>query len=205
MTPMSEEDRARIAKAIADAEQSTAAEIICVTMRSASDYWAAPILWATLAALLWPWPLIWITTLTAWTIYFTQLCVFAALAIALSFPRSRRAAMTPPWIRNRRARMSAKEHFFAQGLHRTVNRSGVLVFVAMAERYVEIMGDDSIALKISEAQWRPVAEALRDAVARNQLADGLVTAIGRCGQMLAEAAPPRENDRNELPDKVIVI
>ena len=150
MTPISDQDRERIAQAIAEAEKATSAEIVCVVMRSASDYWAAPILWATIAALIWPWPLISITTLTAWTIYVTQLLLFVALAVGLSFPLHRRSSLTPSWIKRRRAHLSAREHFFAQGLHRTVNRSGVLIFVALTERYAEIMADDSVALKIGE-------------------------------------------------------
>jgi len=205
MTALSEEDRARVAKAIAEAEKSTSAEIICVVMRAASDYWAAPILWATLAALVWPWPLIWITTLAASTIFLTQLILFAVLALVLSFPTSRRLALTPPWIKRRRAHMSAREHFFTQGLHRTVDRSGVLIFVSAAERHAEILADDSVSLKVPEAEWRPILVALREALAGGQAADGLVAAIGRCGELLAQRLPPRANERNELPDKVIVI
>ena len=205
MSAFSEEDRTRIAKAIEDAERKTSAELICVVMRAASDYWAAPFLWATLAALIWPWPLIWITTLTSSTIYLTQLILFAVLSLALSFPTSRRLSLTPPWIKRRRAHQSAREHFFTQGLHRTVDRSGVLIFVAEAERYAEILADDSVALKIQESEWRPIVADLREALGRNQAGDGLATAITRCGELLARHVPPRANERNELPDKVIVI
>lgn len=205
MTALSEEDRARIAKAISDAEQATSAEIITVVMRAASDYWAAPILWATLVALIWPWPLISITTLSSWTIFMTQLIVFAALAIGLSFPVGRRLSITPPWIKRRRAHQSAREHFYAQGLHRTVDRSGVLIFIAAAERYAEILCDDSINVKVHEAEWRPIVAELREALARGDVAAGVAAAVKRSGALLAQHAPPRANERNELPDKVIVI
>lgn len=205
MITITDDDRARIAKSIADAEQVTSAEIICVVMRAAGDYWSVPILWATIVALAWPWPLIWITTLSASTIYVSQLIVFAVVALALSIPRRRRTSLTPGWIRRRRARQAAREHFFSQGLHRTVNRSGVMIFVAAAERYAEILADDSIAQKVDDSKWRqPIADLL-DALARNEAAKGLEQAVARCSAILAEAAPPRQSDRNELPDKVIVI
>ena len=205
MITITDDDRARIAKSIADAEQVTSAEIICVVMRAAGDYWSVPILWATIGALAWPWPLIWITTLSASTIYVSQLIVFAVVALALSIPRSRRTSLTPGWIRRRRARQAAREHFFSQGLHRTVNRSGVMIFVAAAERYAEILADDSIAQKVDDSKWRqPIADLL-DALARNEAAKGLEQTVARCSAILAEAAPPRQSDRNELPDKVIVI
>ncbi len=205
MTALSEDDRARIAKTISDAEQATSAEIICVVMRAASDYWAAPILWATLAALIWPWPLISITTLTASTIFMTQLILFVGLAAALSFPVSRRLSMTPPWIKRRRAHQSAREHFYTQGLHRTVDRSGVLIFIAAAERYAEILCDDSINVKVPEAEWRPIVAELREALARGDVAAGVENAIRKSAALLAKHVPPRANERNELPDKVIVI
>lgn len=205
MTTLSDQDRARIGEAIAAAEKSTAAEIICVVTRSSSDYWAAPFLWAALAALIWPWPLIAITNLSASTIYLTQLVVYAVVALALSFPKSRRMSLTPPWIRRRRAHLSAREHFFTQGLHRTVNRSGVLIFVSAAERYAEILTDDSVAVKVGDPVWRPIVEDLRGALERGRIADGMVAAVSASSVILGKELPPRENDRNELPDKVIVI
>src|SRR5207253_8035255 len=57
------EERERLAHAIRDAEARTAGEIVVVVAGEASGYRTIPILWALLAALATPWPLIWITTL----------------------------------------------------------------------------------------------------------------------------------------------
>lgn len=198
-------DRDRIAAAIAAAEQTTSAEIVCLVMRAAGDYWTTPALWAALGAFAWPWPLILWSNFSASTIYASQLILFAALALALSIPTGRRLSLTPPWIRRRRARQAAREHFFTQGLHRTVNRSGVLLFVAIAERYAEILTDDGVAQKIAESEWRRIVENLVAAAAAGKIADGLIAAVGQSARILAGHAPPRANERNELPDKVIVI
>src|SRR5207248_1375734 len=46
--PISKEDHAAIAAAIRSAEQRTSGQIVCVLMRSASEYYYVPVLWAAL-------------------------------------------------------------------------------------------------------------------------------------------------------------
>ena len=72
---ISEEDRERLASAVRDAEAGTAGEIIVVIAHQASGYRSVPVLWGLLAAMVVPWPLIWLTTLSASRIYLLQILV----------------------------------------------------------------------------------------------------------------------------------
>lgn len=198
-------DRDRIATSIRAAEEHTAGEIIVLVARSASDYWSIPALWAALAAFALPWPLIQFSNFSAYTIFLTQLIGFIVLALLFSLPRKNRIRLVPKFLRRRRARQMAREHFFTQGLHRTRDRTGVMIFVSVAERYAEILADDGIASRVDDGAWRTIVVALIHALQDNRMGDGLVTAVESCGAILAENAPRKADDSNELPDKVIVI
>lgn len=204
MTLITDDERQQIADAIRAAEATTSGEIVCVVMRAASDYRSVPLLWAALLALAWPWPLIAWTSWSAHTIHVTQLVVFALLAVVLSFS-SWRFRLVPRLVKRRRARQAAREQFFAQGLRRTKERSGVLIFIAEAERYAEILADDGIAAKVDDEAWQAALTVLADALRQRRPAAGILGAIGLCAPLLASHFPRSADDTNELPDKVVVI
>jgi putative membrane protein len=197
-------DRERIAAAIREAEAHTAGEIVVVVARQASGYRSVPLLYALLGALLVPWPLIWLTDLSATRIFIAQQVV--ALAIAVFFELSkRRFRLVPGFIKRARAREAAAREFLARGLTRTRERTGVLIFVALAERYAEVVADSGIADRVDESVWRGSITELVTALKQDRLADGLAAAVRRVGTILATHAPPRPDDTDELPNKVIVL
>src|SRR5437667_7759937 len=122
-------DRAAIAAAIRAAEQRTSGQIVCVLARSSSDYSHVSALWAALAALISPWPLIVFTQQSVQRIFFIQIAVFLATALVLSWPPVR-MALVPRAVRRARAHRAAVEQFFARGLTHTRDRTGVLIFVS---------------------------------------------------------------------------
>ena len=69
--------------------------------------------------------------------------VFAA-CVALDQWEPLRLAVTPRSIQRARAHEKAVEQFLAQNMHTTRDRTGVLIYVAVAEHYVEIIADDGI-------------------------------------------------------------
>ena len=58
---ISAQDQARLAQAIGDVEDDTSGEVVLVIAEQAGHYRAIPLLWALLAALATPWPLLWLT------------------------------------------------------------------------------------------------------------------------------------------------
>lgn len=204
MALFSHADMERIGAAIAEAEKHTAGEIVVVVARSASSYSFVPALWATLLALALPWPLLRFTALSAERIYLLQLIVFLAVAVLL-WLLPNRAALVPGYIRRRRAHQEALEQFLAQGMVRTAHRTGCLIYVAEAERYAEVLADEAIASRVDVEVWKETIELLTDALKQDRAVDGFVRAIARCGKVLAEHAPPKKRNANELPDRVILL
>ncbi len=200
--PISREDYARIAGAIKAAEQRTAGEIVCVLARRSSDYSYVPPLWAALIALVTPWPLIVFTELGVRTIFVIQIVVFIVAAAIVSWPPLRLAA-TPRLVKRARAHRAGIEQFFTRGVAGTKERTGVLIFVSLGERYARIVADEGIAAKIGEDQWRGALDLLRAHMREGRVADGFVAAIEECARILSAHVPP--GGREELPDRIYVI
>lgn len=201
MTPGDEE---RIGQAIAAAERGTSGEIVAVIAAESSTYLYAPVLWAALIALLVPWPLIWFTWLSVYWIYLIQLAVFAAAAVLL-LPRRVRYLLVPSSVKRSRAHRRAVEQFLAQNLHTTTGRTGVLIFVSVAERYAEILADSGINALVPQSEWQAIVDDLVRLIGAGHPADGFVATVKAVGEHLATHFPPGLADRNELPDHLIIL
>lgn len=197
-----EEDR--ISSAIADAERRTSGEIVAVVADSSETYLYVPFLWAALAALLVPWPLIHFTWMKVQYIYLIQLAVFLVL-IALLWPKSVRTSLVPRSVRAAHAKRRATEQFLVQNLHTTKGRTGVLIFVSVAERHAEILADKEIDARVPAGTWQEMVDHLTGEISAGRAADGFVQAIKSAGDHLARHFPPGSHDPNELPDHLIVL
>lgn len=201
---LSPQDRRRISAAIQAAEASTSGEIVCVLARSSSDPTALAVLVAALASLALPWFLVAFTTLPVQEILWLQLALFAVLGLLLSLPRVR-VALLPPAIRRAVAHRAAMEQFAVRGIGRTKDRTGVLIFVSLAERYARIVADEAIASRVAQSEWQGAVDALVGPMRADRVADGLVEAIDRCGAVLAAHFPRTPTDRDELPDRIYLM
>jgi putative membrane protein len=197
-------DRERIVRAIQTAEETTSGEIFCVIARHSSDYRLVPLAWAAGLALLVPLPLIYFTLWPAWTIYVAQLALFMIAAIGLSWPPLR-FHIVPRRAAHDRAHAEAMRQFFAQGLHQTESRTGVLIFASVAERYAEIVADAGINAKVTPDAWDGAVAALVAGLREGRAADGFIAAITQCGAILAQHFPPGALPRNELPNTLVEI
>jgi putative membrane protein len=201
---ISEQDRERISKAIRAAEAKTSGEIVCVLAQTSSDAIALPILIAAVAALALPWLLVAFTAMTVYRILSLQVIVFLVLMVLLCLPRVR-VALMPRRARRAVAHRVAMEQFRTRGIARTKDRSGILIFVSLAERYARIVADEGIAARVRQSEWQAAVDALIAHMREGRIADGFIVAIDLCGAELAKHFPRTEADREELPDRIYVI
>ena len=201
---LSPQDRQRISAAIQAAERRTTGEIVCVLAQSSVESTALSIVLAALAALALPWLLVGLTTLPVLIMLSLQLALFLVLAAILSLPRVR-AGLLPRATRQAIAHRVAMEQFMLRGIGRTEGRTGVLVFVSLAERYARIIADEAIAARVAQTEWQSAIDALIDHMRQGRIADGFVEAIERCGGVLATHFPAKADERSELPDRIYLI
>ena len=201
---ISEADKQRVAEAIRAAEAKTSGELFCVIAGHSSDYRLYPIAWAAAAALFVPLPLIFLTQGPVTTIYMAQLVAFVVLVIALSQPAIR-FHIVPKGAKHDRAHVEAVRQFRAQGLYNTPQRTGVLIFASVAERYAEIVADGVINEKVRPEVWDNAIKALLSAIKQGRPGDGFVAAIEQCGAVLAQHFPPGALKERHLPNKLVEI
>jgi putative membrane protein len=203
---ISDVEKAKINDAIRAAESKTSGELYCVLAQNAGSYRLMPVAWAAALALLVPWPLIAGTTWSAMTVYVIQLAVFAIAAIGLSQPAIR-FHIVPGRTKRERAHAAAMRQFWAHGMHKTEKRTGVLIFAAAAERYVEIIADAGINAKVTQDVWDGAVASLVAAIKDGRPGDGFIEAIAQCGAVLAQhfPAPPGAANPDELPDRLVEI
>jgi putative membrane protein len=201
---MSAQDRERISAAIRAAEAKTSGEIVCVLAQSSCDATALPILVAAVVALALPWLLVAFTAMPINWILLLQILVFVALATLLCLPRVR-IALVPRAARRAMAHRVAMEQFMIRGVGRKKDRTGVLIFVSLAEHYARIIADQGIAARVPQSQWQGAVDALIGQIRGGRIADGFVAAIDRCGKVLESHFPRSETSGDELPDRIYLI
>jgi len=201
---ISAEDRQRISSAIRAAEAKTSGEIICVLARSSVTATALPVFLAAVAALVLPWLLVGLTAMPVYRILSLQVVAFVILVGILCLP-SVRVLLMPRRARRAAAHRVAMEQFRSRGLAAKSGRTGVLIFVSLAERYARIIADNGISARVPQSQWQAAVDTLVAHMRVGRIADGFVAAIDLCGSELAKNFPPTETSRDELPDRIYLI
>ena len=198
------QDHRRISEAIRSVEARSSGELVCVLARASSEYAAAPLLWASLTALLAPWPLILYTELPVRALYAAQIVIYVAALVLFSI-RPLRVLLTPRNARRAFAHRAASEQFMNRRISSTKERTGVLIFVSLAERYARIIADEGIAARVDQKEWQAAIDALTAQMGEGHVAEGFLAAIAACGEVLTRHAPPGEGPRQELPDRLYLM
>jgi putative membrane protein len=203
MAFVTDEHRQRIRAAIEAAELRTRGEFVTVIARESDDYLYIPILWAALISLAIPGlaqlSLVpWLVTHT----YSIQVVAFVLIAVLFRLPAIKHR-LIPKYVQRQRAHQIALEQFFLQNLHGTAERTGVLLFVSVAEHYVEIIADKGINERVGAGAWDALVAQFVTHVKQGRVAEGFVRTIEACGDLLEAHFPAGEGDRNELPDRLI--
>ena len=205
MAFLSEADRKRIEDAVAAAEQHTTCEFVTVIAAASGHYLYLPTLIAAgivflLSGLVLLLPL----PLTFEQFYIGQVVGFIVLASLLRWPPLK-LRLVPRAARRRQAHLLAHEQFLDLGLSSTSQRTGVLLFVSVAEHYVEILVDRGVQAKVDPAIWSRLVEDFVAEVRAGRTADGFVKTIDAAARTLAMPFPWTEDDTNELPNRLVEI
>lgn len=222
MLRFSDEDHARITAAVAAAEHQSDGEIVTIVAPKSDSYHDVGLHYAVLAMLL-VLPLLaslpqgcidWATSLfVGWgeglsrgalmTLLFVKLAaVFLIVRFALAY-MPLRMALTPASTKNRRVRRRAVELFRVAAEHKTKGRTGVLLYVSLAEHRAEIVADHSIHSKVEPDVWGEAMAALVERIKGGKPGEGMALAVEKIGAVLAQHLPPTHDNPNEIPDRLI--
>jgi len=221
MLRLSEADHERVSAAIAEAEAKSDGEIIAIAADQSDSYHDVGLHYAVLVLFLvlaffaaWPHQLeLWWTRIMGWTAEPSQrelltlllgLALFKFLVVLFLMKwMPLRLLLTPGSTKTRRVRRRAVMLFKTGGERRTIGRTGILIYLSMGEHRAEIIGDEAITAVTTPETWGEAMAALITDVKAGRPGDGIVAAVERIGDVLAEHFPKTSTDTNEIPDKLI--
>jgi putative membrane protein len=211
--------RERIRNTVADAERMGRGEIAVAVAKSSSDYavyeWPA----AVFSGLLWSMILLTFQgPLCAWIENhwwvdparpFAMLLIFSTfLVMAIAYAKT-----NLPFVDRRivpRKFMAARVHeralrqFMESGVANTRERTGILIFVSLLERRVELIADRGISEKIAQSEWDGIVARLVESIRKHRPDEGLCRAIAECGDLLATHFPATDDNPDELTDQPVL-
>ena len=115
--------------------------------------------------------------------------------------RARRRAAVP-----RSAGAGARAgYFFKLRIWDTAHNNGVLIYLLLADRDVEIVADRGIDAKVGAAGWEKICTAMEAEFKAGKFRGGVIKGIEAVSQQLAAHFPKQGAGRNELPDAPVVI
>jgi uncharacterized membrane protein len=107
--------------------------------------------------------------------------------------------------RVRTVRDRALEVFAELGVWGTAERNGVLIYVLLAERHVEIVADHGLTGRVSDDEWREVCALIERQFASGHWHEGALHGIEAATALLAREFPASGANRNEQPNRPIVL
>ena len=203
MSLLTDLEKQRLNHAIRVAEARTHGEIVTVITHTSGDYFYYPTLWAALLAIVSPSLLLALRVSPGpLGIIELQLVVFVLLAAALRWPPIK-MRLVPRAVQRLHASRRARDQFHAQGLHHTREHSGILLFVSVAEHYVEIIADAGIHARVPDGTWDQLVQQFTARVQAGQIGEGFIAAVHAIGGHLQTHFPAEAGNPNELPDHLI--
>lgn len=103
------------------------------------------------------------------------------------------------------ARERALQVFSALKVWDTEHNNGVLIFLLLADRDVEIVADRGIHGRVGAPGWESICREMEDAFRRGEFEPGVTRGIGRVSSLLEAHFPVRHPGPNELPDRPVVL
>ena len=106
--------------------------------------------------------------------------------------------------RGQSARARALEVFSELRVWDTEHNNGVLIYVLLADRNVEIVADRGIHKRVQQAEWEAICRDMERAFRAGDFEDGALTGIRGTATLLSRHFPQRTRHANELPDQPFV-
>jgi uncharacterized membrane protein len=111
----------------------------------------------------------------------------------------------PSLWRGESARRHALSAFASLGAWDTEANNGVLIYVLLADRAVEIVADRGIARLVPAAEWASLCAEVQEAFRRGDFEGGAVSAVRGVAVRLARHFPPQGPRPNELPNQPVLL
>ncbi|MEI9933227.1 MAG: hypothetical protein WDM89_22515 [Rhizomicrobium sp.] len=185
---LTEADRRRVRAAIVAARASTAAKFDFVVVPASDHYALYPVAWSAVLSIALTGALsLWRPHLTIGAGVMVTAALFALLSFLLELWPVR-MALAPRKVKRAMCGRMARHQFSAHAISRDTEHNGVMVFVSLAERHLEIIAERDAHAAVPAGTWDRIVTGATAKMSGN-LTDGLIEAVSACGDALAAAFP----------------
>ncbi len=189
-----------LAAAVREIEKTTDAEIVIVVRRRSGTYRHADYLFGAIVAFVSLLLILFLpVSFHALWIPFDVVALFLASAFVSSRSEAIRRFFTTRKFRADAARAGAAAMFYEAGIANTLAENGLLIYLSLLERRLEVFADRGILKAVPPLEWNNAVYEMKK-VTRQKDPDALLKAVRELGGLLAEHLPPRGENPNELAD-----
>ena len=103
------------------------------------------------------------------------------------------------------SRDRARELFGLRGVWNTEENNGVLIYLLLADRSVEIVADRGIDKRVSPEEWSAICRNMESMFAGGRFEEGALAGVRSVSELIARDFPANGEERNELPDRPALI
>lgn len=207
---LSDTDKQKIMAAVQDAEKGTSGEIVPMIVSASYHYPMANVIGAAtfafpislvLTPLVGGW--LWVGTQNMWLFL-----GFLGLMFVVFHEVVRRTYRLKHWFISQReideeVEEAAVTGFFREGLYRTRDETGVLIFISVFEHKVWILADRGINEKVREDQWDDMVNIIVAGIKQKRQTQSICEAIAKIGDLLKKHFPIKPDDTNELKNLIV--
>ena len=200
---LSEEEQAKVVATIQAIERRSAGEVVVAWLPRSDSYWGVRIAFASFFAWLCAYAsvAIW-RALDSRLALLLQLACFALALLLASSPWLLRMLL-PASLVQKKVQQKALELFSARGVHRTRDRSGLLLLVSELEHQVVLLGDEGVHRHLGDEGWKERVKRITEGIREGRAGEALLSELAFLGELLAAHFPVRPDDENELSDEIV--
>jgi putative membrane protein len=207
---LSEAEKKQVEAAVSAAEKKTSGEIAAIIVPASYGYPMADVIGAAAFAL----PisillavgiggLFWIGTRDMYLFMGIFAVVFAGFRLGMKHLLWLKRWFISKQEIEEEVEEAAETAFYRNGLFRTRDETGVLIYISVFERKVWVLADRGINEKVPQDSWRGVVDMITTGICEKRPAEAICEAVKTIGEILAGHFPVKADDTNELKNLII--
>ena len=207
---LSDEDRRKIDAVVKEAEAKTSGEIVCMVVSASYHYPMADVIGAVFFALPIALALTYLAGIAFWIggqNLWLFLGLFAVFFLIFHTVVGQWPGLKRLFISDRETAEEVEEAaftaFYREGMHRTRDETGVLVFVSVFEHRVWVLADRGINAKVKEGQWKEPVRIIVEGIRQGRQAEAICEAVEKIGDILGAHFPVKPGDTDELRSLIV--
>ncbi|HPR17302.1 MAG TPA: TPM domain-containing protein [Candidatus Cloacimonadota bacterium] len=214
---LNEADKKKISAAVRQAESTTSGEIVTAFVKESNDYAVYELTFSVIVSFIYfVVMLFFLRPIAVWlpsffwdysasylvAFYGFSTFVVGTLVYFLANYAPIDRLIVPAKIQQKKVHERTLLHFMESGISYTRDRTGILIFISLLERRVELLADSGINEKIEPKEWQNIVDHVIKGIKTGSFTENLVVAVSDCGKLLSEHFPIQKDDTNELSNEI---